>query len=396
MIALWSTTAPDRRKVRPIRELRLLLCALLVAAAAAPAGCGGDRPSQSAPPSTTVESDAGLRAVELARGLDRPVHAAAAPGEPGRLYVAGQGGVIQVVDDGRIRPEPFLDLGNLVTTGPKGEPAAEQGLLSLAFAPDYATSGRFYVDYTDRDGDVRVVEYRARDGVADPASARTLLHVEKQRPIHNGGQLQIGPDGQLHVGIGDDGASQVSPQSLAPGDLLGKIVRVGDGGPEVVAYGLRNPWRFSFDRETGDLWIGDVGELGWEEVSVVARGTAEPANLGWDAYEGFEEVVWDEGGRNEPRGPGELVWPAAVYARGEGCAAVIGGYVYRGERLSALRGRYVYGDFCTGAVWSLDPDEPGLVRLELELGTTLASFAEDGAGELYLVSRTGTVFELRD
>jgi glucose/arabinose dehydrogenase len=347
------------------------------------------------PPVTTVESDLGLRAVELVEGLDRPVHAAAAPGEPHRLYVAGQGGAIEVVEDGRVLPEPFLDLGPLVGTGPKGEPAAEQGLLSVAFADDYEASGRFYVDYTDRDGNVRVVEYRARAGVAHPGSARTLLLVAKRRPIHNGGQLQIGPRGDLYVGIGDDGASQVSPQSLEPGDLLGKIVRLaGDAEPEVVAYGLRNPWRFSFDRETGDLWIGDVGELGWEEVSVVRRGTPEPANLGWDAYEGFEEVVWDEGGHNEPRGPGKLVWPAAVYERGEGCAAVIGGYVYRGERIPALRGRYLYGDFCTGTIWSIDPADPGLVRRELELDTTLASFAEDGAGELYLISRTGALYRL--
>ena len=319
---------------------------------------------------------------------------AAAPGEPRRLYVAGQGGVVQVVEDGAVLPEPFLDLGPFLATGPKGEPAAEQGLLSLAFAPDYARSGRFYVDYTDRDGNVRVVEYRARHGVVEPGSAQTLLLVEKRAPIHNGGQLQFGPDGGLYVGIGDDGASQVSPQSLAPGDFLGKIVRVGDEGAEVVAYGLRNPWRFSFDGETGDLWIGDVGELAWEEVSVVRNGARLPANLGWDAYEGFEAVVWDEGGHNEPRGPGELVWPAAVYARDEGCAAVIGGYVYRGERIPALRGRYVYGDFCSGAVWSLDPADPGVVRHELDLGTTLASFGEDEAGELYLVSRTGSVYRL--
>ena len=319
---------------------------------------------------------------------------AAAPGEPRRLYVAGQGGVVQVVEDGAVLPEPFLDLGPFLATGPKGEPAAEQGLLSLAFAPDYARSGRFYVDYTDRDGNVRVVEYRARHGVVEPGSAQTLLLVEKRAPIHNGGQLQFGPDGGLYVGIGDDGASQVSPQSLAPGDFLGKIVRVGDEGAEVVAYGLRNPWRFSFDGETGDLWIGDVGELAWEEVSVVRNGARLPANLGWDAYEGFEAVVWDEGGHNEPRGPGELVWPAAVYARDEGCAAVIGGYVYRGQRIPALRGRYVYGDFCSGAVWSLDPADRGVVRHELDLGTTLASFGEDEAGELYLVSRTGSVYRL--
>jgi glucose/arabinose dehydrogenase len=390
---------PRRRRAHSVPLIRGLrsFSVLFAVASALAGGCGGGGvASPPAPQSTTVESDAGLRAVEIVRGLDRPVYAAAAPGEPGRLYVVGQAGLIQVLEGGRLLAEPFLDLAALIATGPKGEPAAEQGLLSLAFAPDYARSGRFFVDYTDRDGNVRVVEYYARDGVVQPDSARTLLLVEKRAPIHNGGQLQIGPDGGLYVGIGDDGTSQVSPQSLAPGDLLGKIVRVEESGPEVVAYGLRNPWRFSFDRGTGDLWIGDVGELAWEEVSVVGHGTALPVNLGWDAYEGHEEVVWDEGGHNEPRGPGELVWPAAVYARGEGCAAVIGGYVYRGERLPALRGRYVYGDFCTGAVWSLDPARPGLVRHELDLGTTLASFGEDEAGELYLVSRTGTIFRLED
>ena len=164
----------------------------------------------------------------------------------------------------------------------------------------------------------------------------------------------------------------------------------------MVAYGLRNPWRFSFDRETGDLWIGDVGEVSWEEVSVVRHGTPLPVNLGWDAYEGFEAVVWDDGGHNEPRGDGELVWPVATFGRTGGCAAVIGGYVYRGTEIPALRGRYVYGDFCTGTIWSLDPADPGVVRRELELGTTLASFGEDEAGELYLVSRTGTVYRLAD
>ena len=303
------------------------------------------------------------------------------------------------------RPRPHCDrrrrssaapreIGRLTGTSPKSKPAGEQGLLSLAFAADYAESGLVYVHYTDRDGNVNVVEYHARDGVADPASARRLLLVEKRSPIHNGGLVAVGPDGAVYVGLGDDGLSQVHPQSLEDGDLLGKLLRLEAGGPTVVAYGLRNPWRFSFDRETGDLWIGDVGELAWEEVSVVPHAAVEPANLGWDAYEGFEAVVWDEGGHNEPRGDGELVWPVATFGRAGGCAAVIGGYVYRGAEIEALRGRYVYGDFCTGMIWSLDPADPGLVRRELDLGTTLDSFGEDEAGELYAVSRTGTVFRL--
>jgi glucose/arabinose dehydrogenase len=335
-----------------------------------------------------------VRAVAVARGLDRPVHVAFAPGEPDRMYVVEQPGIVRAVEEGTPADEPFLDIRSLTGTSPKSEPAAEQGLLSLAFAPDYGESGLVYVHYTGRDGSVVIAQYAATDGVADPSSARVLLRVEKSSPIHNGGLVAIGPDGALYVGLGDDGGSQEHPQSLEDGDLLGKLLRLGDDGPEVVAYGLRNPWRFSFDRETGDLWVGDVGELAWEEVSVVPHDATLPVNLGWDAYEGFEAVVWDEGGHNEPRGDGELLWPVATFGRAGGCAAVIGGYVYRGEAIPELRGRYVYGDFCTGTIWSIDPAAPAEVRRELELGTTLASFGEDEAGELYLVSRTGSVFRL--
>jgi hypothetical protein len=164
----------------------------------------------------------------------------------------------------------------------------------------------------------------------------------------------------------------------------------------VAAYGLRNPWRFSFDRETGDLWIADVGDLTWGEVNHVPRADGGLKNFSWDAYEGHRAVVRDEGGHNEPQGPGQLVWPAAVYGRKGGCAAVIGGYVYRGEDIPAARGRYLDGDFCAGAVWNIQPAQPGLVRHELDLGTTLASFGEGVAGELYLVSRKGSIFRLSD
>jgi hypothetical protein len=359
------------------------------------AGCGGPGSlSPSAPPATTTDGG-GLRAVELARGLDRPIYVAAAPGEPDRLYVVGQAGAVLVVEGGRVLTEPFLDISGLVLTAPKGEFASERGLLSIAFAPDYATSGRLYVDYTDRNGDVNVVEYRARDGRADPASARRHLLVEKESERHHGGQIAFGPDGRLYAGVGDDAASQIHPQRLEPGDFLGKILALEpDGGWQVVAYGLRNPWRFSFDRETGDLWVGDVGENRWEEVSRVPAGSGL-ANLGWDGYEGFERVVWDEGGHNEPRGPGELVWPAAVYGHEAGCA-VVGGYVYRGSEIEAARGRYVYADYCQGLVWSVDPARPADVRLELDLPRTIASFGEDAEGELYIVSRSGVIYRLAD
>jgi len=370
-----------------------LAAGLALAVALAVAGCGGESSLSPGAPAATTIAGTGLRAVEVARGLDRSIYVAVAPGEPDRLYVVGQAGTVRVIEGGRVLPEAFLDISSLTLTAPKGAFASERGLLSIAFAPDYATSGRFYVDYTDRSGDVNVVEYRARDGRTEPASARRLLFVEKESERHHGGQLAFGPGGRLYAGVGDDAASQVHPQSLEPGDYLGKILALeADGSWEAVAYGLRNPWRFSFDRESGDLWVGDVGENRWEEVSRVPAGSSL-ANLGWDGYEGFEQVVWDDGGHNEPRGPGELVWPSAVYPHAEGCA-VVGGYVYRGRDVPALRGRYVYGDYCTGKIWSVDPAQPGEVRLELRLSRTIASFGEDEAGELYAVSRQGVVYRL--
>jgi glucose/arabinose dehydrogenase len=354
-------------------RLRSAPCVLLVAGALV--GCGRDEP----------------RAVELASGLDRPVYVAAAPGEPGRLYVVGQAGVIRIVEDGVVHPEPFLDISALVLTNPKGEFASERGLLSMVFAPDYAESGNFYVDYTDRRGDINVVEYRARSGRADPSSARRLLLVEKKSERHHGGQLQIGPDGLLYVSVGDDFTMPSAAQDLVGRNLLGKLVRLESGGEVgVTAYGLRNPWRFSFDRTTGDLWLGDVGDSHWEEIDVIRRDADDVPNFGWDAYEGNER--FERQGRRVPaRGPVES--PVAIYGHDAGCA-VTGGYVYRGDAVPSLVGRYLYGDYCTGEVWSIDAASPGEPRHELDLGTTLASFGEDEAGELYLVSRTGRIFEL--
>jgi glucose/arabinose dehydrogenase len=360
-----------------LRRVAALLGPLL--AAAALAGCGREE----------------LQAVEVTAGLDRPVYAASAPGEPGRLYVVEQAGVVRVVENGVAQPEPFLDIRELVLTSPKGEFASERGLLSLVFARDFASSGRFYVDYTDRSGDVNVVEYRTRGGRADPSSARRLLFVQKRSERHHGGQLQLGPGGDLYVSVGDDRTIPSVAQN--PEGPLGTILRLDLEAPsparwEVVAYGLRNPWRFSFDRETGDLWIGDVGESAWEEVDVLRRGSGL-ANLGWDAYEGEEEYTWEGRTARAPSGPGDLVRPVAVFDHETGCS-VTGGYVYRGEAVPALQGRYLYADYCSGRVWSVDAADPGEPRRELDLGTTLASFGEDEAGELYLVSRTGRIFRL--
>ncbi len=334
----------------------------------------------------------GITAVEVVSGLDRPVSLSSTSAEPDRLYVVGQAGVVRVIERGALVREPFLDISALVLTSPKGGFASERGLLSMAFASDYATSGRFFVFYTERSGSDVIVELVARNGRVDHSSAEVLLRIEKQSDRHHGGQLQIGPDGRLHAGIGDD-RSFAHSQSLAPGDLKGKLVSVGPDGTWLVrAYGLRNPWRFSFDRETGDLWLGDVGENAYEEVDRIAAG-AGLVNLGWPAEEGFHEFTSPDGERVELQGPGDPMPPAVEYSHEVGCS-VTGGYVYRGADIPEARGRYFYGDYCTGVVWSVDAARPAEVRRELQLPVTLASFGEGTDGELYLVSRTGRVFRL--
>lgn len=368
-------------RLPPPALVSALIGALLLAA------CGGSTPG-----GQTSQGE-GITAVEVVSGLDRPVGLATTAAEPGRLYVVEQGGTVRVVEDGRVIPGSFLDIGALVTTSPRGAFASEQGLLSLAFARDYARSGRLYVFYTDRSGWDAVVSYTARDGVVDESSAETVLRIAKRAERHHGGNLVVGPDGSLVVGIGDDGSPERA-QSLEEGDLGGKIVRLGpDGETTTIAYGLRNPWRFSFDRKTGDLWVGDVGESRYEEVSRVER-SAGLANLGWPAREGLHPYEPSGADSALLEGPGRVIDPVAEYGHETGCS-VVGGHVYRGTAIPAARGRYFYGDYCTGVVWSVDPARPGEIRRELQLPVTLAAFGEDAAGELYLVSRTGTVYELR-
>ncbi len=268
----------------------------------------------------------------------------------------------------------------------------------MAFAPDYKRSGRFYVDYTDVEGDTRVVEYERATGegsVADPESARELLFVDQPYSNHNGGQLQFGPDGELYVGLGD-GGSAGDPDRVAqdPENPLGKILRLDpEGEPgtyDVFALGLRNPWRFSFDRNTGDLWIGDVGQDSTEEVDGIASREAEGANFGWSAYEGTQRFNPDQ------EAPDALP-PVLTYPLGAACA-ITGGYVVRDERLTTLYGRYVYADFCIGEIRSFTA-EPGVQATDdTALGLSvpqLSSFGEDSEGRIYAASLAGPVYRLR-
>ena len=376
--------------------MRAAVLLTVFALAPIPGCAGGSEPdreatTESGAPVETEPSSEGISLVKVAGGLDSPVHVTAAPGEPERLYVVEQPGRIRIVERGRVAGTPFLDISDLVSC------CGEQGLLSVAFHPDYAENGLLYVDYTDVDGDTRVVEYRALDdrNAADPASGRALLAIDQPYSNHNGGQLVFGPDGRLWVGMGDGGAGG-DPENRAQNlsSLLGKLLTldVSESRPEpgIAAYGLRNPWRFSFDRETGDLWIGDVGQGEFEEIDRLPQDeVGDLVNFGWDAFEG--DAVYED---KEPSAEGRLVGPIAVYDHGEGCS-VTGGFVYRGDEVPALAGRYVYGDYCSGTVWSMAADGgQESVREEAIQVDGLTSFGEDGRGELYAASSSGTVFRI--
>ena len=344
---------------------------------------------------------------EVAVGLDFPTYLTSPPGD-NRLFILERAGAIRLVEGGRLLEAPFLDLTSKVSST-----GGEQGLLGLAFPPDYASSGRLYVHYTDHSGDSRVSLFRvsADPNLADPASELDVLTATRPGTAHNGGQIFFGPDGFLYIGLGDgDDNDGGRGQSLA--DLLASILRidvaagtpytvppdnpfVGTAGAraEIWSYGLRNPWRFSFDRATGDLYLGDVGESRWEEINYAsaADGAGRGVNYGWSQMEGrhcFRTQLCDQVG---------LVLPVLEYDHSSGCS-VTGGYVYRGAAIPTLQGLYFYADYCGGWVRSLrmqggtaveETDWPAL-RPEGQV----TSFGEDAAGELYLLTEEGGVFKI--
>jgi glucose/arabinose dehydrogenase len=338
------------------------------------------------PPSVTLQ--------QLPFTFDQPVYVTAPPGDTARLFVVEQTGAIRVVKDGVLLPAPFLDISGLVSGG------GEQGLLSMAFDPKYASNRRFYVNYTNTAGDTRVVRYLA--SAADPdvaaaSSARVLLRVDQPYDNHNGGQLQFGPDGRLYVGMGD-GGSGGDPQGRAQDmrSRLGKMLRlnvnVSPVSVRIYAKGLRNPWRFSFDRKTGALWIGDVGQGAWEEIDHLRAGRPAGANFGWNGYEGTH--VYNA--RVAARLPkSSLTWPVTQYGRSLGYS-VTGGYVYRGPSIPALRGFYLFADWGSGHVWA--KMGPGGARrtvagLDGQV-SQISSFGQDARGELYIVSLAGKVYRI--
>jgi glucose/arabinose dehydrogenase len=314
----------------------------------------------------------------VAVGLRQPVQVVVAPGEPRRLYAVERAGRVRVVENNRVLPGSFVDIRARVRS------EGLLGLFSIAFHPRYRVNGRLYALYTGGSGRVIVAELRARGGRARPHRLLLSARISASAYAHAGGQLVFGPGGQLLVGIGDGLDAEAAQDRES---LLGKVLRldVDDTSPEpqLVAIGLRNPWRLSFDRQTGDLFIGDVGERDWEEINLIRRGTRGVPNFGW--------------GSEPAASPADVEPPLVRYAHpSRGCAAVIGGYVYRGSEIPAARGRYFFGDTCSGRVWSIRASSTApKPRQEPFTVAQLSSFGEDAAGELYLVSRgDGAVLEL--
>jgi Glucose / Sorbosone dehydrogenase len=349
-------------------------------------------------------------ALERIGRFEQPTYLAQPPGRDSPLFVVERQGTIQALPGGGPERQRFLDLRRQVKTSGKG---GEQGLLSMAFPPDYAESGLFYVAYIDRRDALRVVEFQREEGDplrADRSSARLVLRIPEPTTKHHGGLLLFGPDRHLYVGSGDGGPSG-DPDNVAQNkrSLLGKILRINPravrrhsytiprdnplvgrpGLDEIFAYGFRNPWRFSFDRATGAMAIGDVGDERFEEIDYLPARKVRGANFGWSAYEGFAPLT-----RSVPRS--RTVLPVLAYPHGPGCA-VTGGYVVRDPALSRIAGReivgrYLFGDYCTGRVFGFRPRpnrRAGKERSFRFRVPYLTSFAEDRAGRIYILSQFG-------
>ena len=331
-------------------------------------------------------------------GLAGLTYVAGAPGAPRKLYVTQQFGIIRVAVDGKLLKKPFLDLSRLTT------PRGEMGLLSIAFHPRYARSHLFYAAYSGRDGNTRVVEYRANaagTGVV-PRSARQLLLVPRPvgglNDVHKAGQLAFGPDGLLYVSLGDgqccdDPGNRAQNMDLLLGKLLRLDVSQRPPKPQIVALGLRNPWRFSFDRAAGDLYIADVGAGLWEEIDYQPRAElGQLVNYGWDAWEANDVKE-----KKDPNPAGKLTFPVYAYPHVNNACSITGGYVYRGSAVPSAQGRYFFGDYCTGEVWSLRVVDGKATDVRREPVTIrgLDTFGEDARGELYAGSvDSGRVYKL--
>ncbi|MCW1883463.1 PQQ-dependent sugar dehydrogenase [Luteolibacter flavescens] len=373
---------------------------------------------------TLSPAEAKPRVETVATGFERPLWVGAPSHVKDRLWVIEQVGRIWVIDakTGEKQKEPFLDISSQVRR--KGN---EEGLLGLAFAADFQKSGRFYLNFTDRDQNTRIVRMTSKGpdfNTADPNSMEILMSYKQDFENHNGGWIGFGPDGMLYIGNGDGGsANDPKQRAQAMDTYLGKMLRidvspdegytvpkdnpfVGKDGvkPEIWALGLRNPWRCSFDRETGDFWIADVGQNKWEEINFLAKGKGAGGNFGWRLREGDQETPQNGVGGRAPKG---AIEPVYVYEHGAGPKdglSVTGGYVYRGP-IKELQGRYFFGDYNNRRVWSYVPKNGRPTKFEDhtddfqpekgKLGL-ISSFGEDSEGNLYIVDHGGAILRVVD
>lgn len=388
----------------------MVLLGSLVLAGIGLIGCGEDGESQETLPPLPTATSLALQLVTA--NLTSPVFLTAAPGDGTRLFMVEQGGTIRIFDvvTGALLATPFLDIAGLITSG------GEEGLLGMAFDPNYGANGRVYVFYTNTNGDEVIARYQrslVNPNLADPSTATILQTVPHPTfANHNGGMLAFGPDGCLYAGIGD-GGSGGDPNNNGQNSFsrLGKLLRLnpdtgspcnnvvtnpfllGGGAQEVWSLGLRNPWRFSFDRQTGDLYIADVGQNAREEINVsLSPNAGRQSNYGWRLMEGF--LCFNPAINCNPGG---LTLPVLDYPHASGACSVTGGYVYRGTAAPAMRGTYFYADFCTGFVRSFRfQNGQATNQLEWPLlsppGSLITSFGEDAQGELYLMTQVGSLF----
>ncbi len=337
----------------------------------------------------TGPNPADYKLTQVASGLSKPVYFTHAGDNTGRQFIVEQSGKIKVWQNGAVMPTPFLDVSSLIATG-----GSEQGLLGLAFSPRFAQNGQFFINYTNTQGDTIVARYTvsaSNPNVANPASATQVLFVDQPYSNHNGGNLNFGKDGLLYVGMGD-GGSGGDPQNNAqnPNSLLGKMLRIdvnqSNFPVQIWALGVRNPWRWSFDRLTGDFYMGDVGQDMYEEVDFWPANGAVGANYGWNIYEGFHNYKTGSIAGAIP--------PIAEYTHNEGCS-ITGGYVYRGMNMPALQGYYLYADYCNGNMWTaFRSNNTWQTARFLTPGFSVSSFGEDQAGELYAVDYSGKVWRI--
>ena len=369
-----------------------------------------DTPVAGSRNAASVNPWAKVKLIPYETGFEFPVYLTSAGDGSGRIFVVEKAGRIKVIKNGEVLEEPFLDIVNKVRSRD-----SECGLLSVAFHPRYAENGRFFLNYTDLEGDTIISEFHVGE---DPdhafgAGERIILKIKQPARNHNGGQIQFGPDGYLYIAMGDGGFfGDPSGNGQNTGTLLGKMLRIDVGGgrpyripannpfkdvpgvrPEIWASGLRNPWRFSFDAETGDMYIADVGEGKWEEVDFQPGGSGGGQNYGWSILEGSYEFKLPDG--YDTRG---LTFPVVEYRHGEGCS-VTGGYVYRGKKYPEIRGTYFFSDYCSGRLWGLrkKPDAAWEWTEFLETGLSVSSFGVDEAGDLYIIDfGKGDIYRLAE